>query len=91
MLASSWSVIKLADFLKKFKREAFWESSFVLLVISGVETATLKIQKAALMLGVAIKELEMEMEKLRNEEEGSLSKKTLRKIKSEVSQVYAQN
>ena len=81
---SSWSIIKLADFLKKFKSKAFWESSFVLLVISGLEMATLNIQKAALMLGVDIKELAMEMRKLRNEEEGSLSKNTLAKIKSEV-------
>ena len=65
---SSWSVIKLGDFLKKTKSGAFWGSSFVLLVISGVETATLNIQKAALMLGVDIKELVLEMEKLRNEE-----------------------
>ena len=85
---SSWAVMKLADFLIRSKKEAFWGSSFVLLVISGVETGMLNIQKAALILGVDNKELGTEMRKLRNEEkafndDGSLSKNALGKIVSE--------
>ena len=86
---SSWAVMKVADFLKSnHTKKAFWDSSFVLLVISAVETCTLRLEKAADMLGVDVQELEKHMNLLKNEEKkfnqgGSLSKKALSKIESE--------
>ena len=45
---SPWDVVKQADFLKFGRsKECFWESSFALLVISGIEVETLTTEQAA--------------------------------------------
>ena len=86
---SSWAAMKLIDFLKwNPNRKAFWESSFVLLVMSGVEMDTLRPEEAADILGVDVLELEAEVRRLKNEEKklnhgGLLTKNALSEIKSE--------
>jgi len=86
---SSWAVVKRDDFLKSnYTEKSFWGSSFVLLVISGVEIRSLAIWKAARMLGVNVRELEREVNQIKRQEKkcvqgGLLSKYALSKIKSE--------
>ena len=86
---SSWAVVKLEDFLKSNQtKKSFWGSSFVLLVISAVEVRSLALWKAAGMLGVNVRELEKQVNRVKNEEKrcdqgGLLSKNALSKIKSE--------
>ena len=86
---SNWAPVKLMDFLRyNPSGKAFWGSSFVLLVMSGVEISTLTSEKAAKILGVKTMELELEMRKVKNKEKtwnprGSLSTNTLLSIKSE--------
>ena len=86
---SNWAAVKLKDFLRYNKsKKAFWGSSFVLLVMSGVEIDTLSPEKAANILGVEARELEIEMKKVKNKEKTwtqreSLSRNTLLSIKSE--------
>ena len=66
---SNWAAVKLMDFLRHNPSEkAFWGSSFVLLVMSGVEIDTLSPEKAANILGVETRELAIEMRKVKNKE-----------------------
>ena len=86
---SSWAVVKLADFWKyNPSRKVFWESSFVLLVISAVEMCTLTCGEAAGMLGVDVWELETQVSRIKGKEnklnqKRLLSKEAQLQIKSE--------
>merc|ERR1719209_1579667 len=67
---SPWDVVKQADFLKFGRsKECFWQSSFALLVISGIEVETLTIEQAADMLGVSAGELRKQTKKLKRDAE----------------------
>ena len=89
---SKWTITKLVDFLKNNRKTKwFWESSFVLLVMSGVEMETITVENAASSLGVGTQAMENQLTRLRSvekafDQESSISKipkKSLAKIKSE--------